>query len=357
MFGWVDAPDLPRLMKIWIDLSNSPHPLLFAPVVRHLRRNGHEVLITARDNAQTVQLARERWPEAEVIGRESPKRRTDKARAIGGRVRELRRWATDRRPGVALSHNSYAQIVAARSLRIPVVTAMDYEHQPVNHLAFRLASTILLPEVLPLDVLRAQGAHPSKVVRYPGLKEELYIGDFEPDPEILAKVGIEPRPKTVVVVRTPPSRAVYHPDGNPLFERALGTVCSQRDVICVALTRHPEQVAEIQRLRLRNCLLPPAAIDSRSLLYASDLMIGAGGTMTREAALLGIPTFTVFGGRKPAVDSWLEQQGMLAPLTRSSQLEDLAPRAAQPRTPAAFRERAEQIEQVFAGATLAAGAR
>ena len=65
-------------MKIWIDLSNSPHPLLFAPIARRLEQAGHEVLITARDNAQTLQLARERWPAVEVIGGDSPRGRLSK---------------------------------------------------------------------------------------------------------------------------------------------------------------------------------------------------------------------------------------------------------------------------------------
>src|SRR5262245_30198900 len=135
-------------MRIWIDLSNSPHPLLFKPIARRLEGLGHSVHITARDNAQTVELARERWPEVAVIGGPSPKGRKAKAQQIARRVNDLRRWAKDVKPDVALSHNSYAQIVAARTLRIPVVTAMDFEHQPANHLAFRLARKVLLPAAL-----------------------------------------------------------------------------------------------------------------------------------------------------------------------------------------------------------------
>jgi uncharacterized protein len=338
-------------MKVWIDLSNSPHPLLFAPVARRLRADGHEVLLTARDNAQTVQLARERWPEVAVIGPESPRGRLAKLATLGGRTAELRRWAARAGPDVALSHNSYAQIVAARSLRIPAVTAMDFEHQPANHLAFRLARTVVLPEVLPTAALRRQGATSRKVVRYPGLKEELYIGDFEPDPLILDQVGIGARPGVLVVARTPPSRAVYHGVGNPLFEHALRAVCSQPDVVCVVLTRHAEQVAAIDGLGLANCLIPRRAVDSRSLMYAADVMIGAGGTMTREAALMGIPTWTLYAGTPPSVDLWLEKQGMLARLTDTGQLARLPPRLRPPRTPEQLRERAEAIEQVLVDAT------
>jgi hypothetical protein len=339
-------------LKVWIDLSNSPHPLLFAPVSRRLREQGHMVEITARDNAQTVELARERWSTVDVVGGESPGGRAAKLATIALRVRDLRRWAATVCPDVALSHNSYAQIVAARTGGIPSVTAMDFEHQPVNHLAFRLASKVILPELLPADTIRRQGAVTSKIVRYPGFKEELYIGDFDPDPAILDKVGITTRPEVVVVVRTPPSRAVYHPSENPVFERMLRTVCSQGSVVCVVLTRHPEQIAAIESLRLANCLIPREAIDSRSLIYEADALIGAGGTMTREAALMGIPTWTMFVGRTPAVDLALEQQGLISRLTCTEQLCSLTPRPSAPRTPAELRMRSGAIEQVFVNATL-----
>ncbi|MBV9819735.1 MAG: DUF354 domain-containing protein [Solirubrobacterales bacterium] len=333
-------------MRIWIDLANSPHPLLFAPVARRLQSDGHHVLVTARDNAQTVELARERWPDATIIGGESPAGRKAKALAILARMRDLRRWAGEHRPDVALSHNSYAQIVAARSRRIPVVTAMDFEHQPSNHLAFRLANRVLLPEVMPQDLVRRQGAAATKVTTYPGLKEELYIGDFEPDERILEKLGLSPRPRTVAVLRTPPSRAVYHSFGNPMFEAALRRICAQPHTACVVLCRHAEQLDAIRKLGLDNCIVPDHAVDARSLVYAADAMVGAGGTMTREAALMGIPTWTAFAGRAPAVDTWLERQGRLSRLERADQLDVLEPRDADPVPPAQLRERSAVIEAV-----------
>jgi uncharacterized protein len=341
-------------VRVWIDLSNSPHPLLFEPVAQRLEIGGHEVLITARDNAQTVELARQRWSDTKVIGGHSPRGKRAKLAAISRRIRDLRRWAASVRPHVALSHNSYAQVVAARSSRIPVVTAMDFEHQPANHLAFRLANTILLPEVLPVHSLRLQGARPRKVITYPGLKEELYIGEFRPDADILVKLGLQLRPRLVVVVRTPPSRAVYHPSSNPLFKAALRTICAQEDVACVTLARHPEQIAGIDAMGLANCIVPRTAVDSRSLIYAADAFIGAGGTMTREAALMGIPTWTMFAGATPAVDSWLERQGLMSRLTGPEQLARIGPRRTDPRGPAELRNRSEAIAHIFIDSTLAA---
>jgi uncharacterized protein len=344
-------------MRVWIDLANSPHPLLFAPVARCLEREGHDVVITARDNAQTVELARERWPEVVVIGGESPRGKLPTLKTIAGRMADLRRWAGGERIDVALSHNSYAQVAAARSLGIPAVTAMDFEHQPANHLAFRLASSVLLPEALPPQAVRRQGASPRKVIRYPGLKEELYIGDFEPDGAILQRLGLAERPGILVVVRAPPSRAVYHPSANPLFDDALRTICAQDGVVCVALARHAEQIAAIEGLGLENCIVPRSAIDSRSLMYEADVMIGAGGTMTRESALFGVPTWTMFAGEPPAVDHWLEGRGMLGRLTRVEQLSGLRPRRSEPRAPSELRTRGAAIERVFVDVTLSRAAR
>lgn len=337
-------------MKVWIDLSNSPHPLLFAPIARAFDAREHQVVVTARDNAQTLELARERWPDVEQIGVPSPKGRAAKALSIAERILELRRWARAIGPDIAVSHNSYAQIVAAKSLGLPIVTAMDYEHQPANHLAFRLADRILLPDALPLDAVRSKGATPSKVTRYPGLKEEIYLGDFEPDPDILEQVGITREPETVVVVlRAPPVGALYHQFANPTYERVLEQIGGSSHARCVVLARHPDQREALEQRR--NCVVPERAIDSRSLLYASDLFVGAGGTMTREAALLGIPTVSIYAGELPIVERALESRGLLARVG-SSGLQELRRRASQPVSPDALRERAGELIGVFVDTTL-----
>lgn len=341
-------------MRVWIDMANSPHPLLFAPVARRLQADGHDVLVTARDNAQTVSLTLERWPDAEVFGTESPPHRAAKVVSLGRRFSELRRWAAAARPDVALSHNSYSQIVTARSLGVRVVTAMDFEHQPANHLAFRLAHKVLLPEALPARLVRRQGARAGKVHHYPGLKEELYLADFEPDPTVEERIGVRRNGETALVVaRTPPSRATYHQFGNEVFEAALRRVCSQADVVCVVLPRHAEQREEIERLGLSNCIVCDQAVDSRSLMSGADLVLGAGGTMTREAALLGVPVYSLFAGRAATVDDWLIRQGLLRRLERAEDLPAITRRHDRHSTLEELARRAGAILQTFVDVTLA----
>ena len=339
-------------MRVWIDLSNSPHPLLFAPIARRLEELGHKVGVTARDNAQTVELTLERWPDATIIGGQSPKSRAQKAQTMVERIRTLGRWARGFRAEVALSHNSYGQIVAARALGLPVVTAMDYEGQPANHLAFRLAQVILMPEALRGSAVRKQGATDCRTRFYPGFKEEIYLGDFQPNLSVLASIGIERGNHPLVVARTPPTRAAYHQFGNPLFGQAIEALGKDANARVVVLVRHPEQREAIQALDLPNLVLPNRAIDSRSLMYHADLVVGAGGTMTREAALMGVPTYSVFAGEQPAVDRELERQGHLQRLQCSDEFVPVTPRTVEPRPVTELRARAISLVETFVEATV-----
>jgi hypothetical protein len=296
-------------VRVWIDLANSPHVPLFAPVVRHLEEEGHEVLLTARDHAQTLPLARERWPDVAVVGAASPTGRLPKAVALSARARELYDVARRSQPDVALSHGSYAQIVAARAARVPAVTMMDYEHQPANHLSFRLARRVVVPAAFPGEALRRCGARPGRVVRYDGFKEELYLGG-DANGEARETLGLSPE-SIVAVLRPPPEGALYHRGGASRFDEVLAFLERDERVEIVLLPRGPEQR---RRYAGRRVQMPERPLDGASLLASADLVVGGGGTMTREAALLGSPTWTVFASRLAAVDAELMRQGRLGDL-------------------------------------------
>ena len=295
-------------MRVWIDLANSPHVTLFGRVAEDLTDRGWEVRLTARDHAQTVALARRRWPGVEVIGGRSPAGRVGKAIALAGRARALHAYARREQPDVALSHGSYAQVVAARAARVPTVTMMDYEHQPANHLSFRLANRVIVPTTFPKDALKRFGAAACKVVRYPGFKEELYLAGFEPDTGVLRQLGIE-RDRVLVVLRPAPEGALYHRGFNERFDGLLEAALATDGVEVVLLPRTNEQAERYGRLeRLRVATSP---VDAPSLLACADVSIGAGGTMNRESAILGTPTYTVFAGPLAAVDRELIRSGRL----------------------------------------------
>jgi predicted glycosyltransferase len=340
-------------MRVWVDLANSPHPVLFAPVVRRLTELGAEVELTARDHAQTAALAVERWPDVEVIGGASPHGSQAKAGGLLRRTLNLRRWARARRIDVALSHNSYAQLLAARSLGIPAVTGMDYEHQPANHIGFRCARRILVPTALPVPTLRRQGATAAKLVRYDGLKEELYLGEFVPDARVLERVGVDPkRDRALVVARTAPVGAAYHRAENPMLLRAVEWAARQDGVDVVVLARHPEQRSAIEALGLPTVRVPDAAIDGLSLTWHADLFLGAGGTMTREAALLGVRTYSVFAGRPAAVDRALEQRGLLLRLDSPQEIAQITRGTVARRASADVRAQGERLIELFASVAI-----
>jgi uncharacterized protein len=303
-------------MKVWIDLANSPHVQISEPIVRRLREEGNYVLLTARPHAQTVELARRRWPGLLVVGNSSPIGIVPKALAIVKRAEALRRFAARERPDVALSHGSYAQIIAARAAGIPPVTMMDYDHQPANHLSFRLAQRVVVPAYFPERALRRFGASERKVIRFPGFKEELYLDGFKPDEAVLDDLQLD-RGHVLAVFRPPPEGALYHRAGNERFDEVLRLAAGREDVRVVLLPRTREQGDRYRRVSVR-IRIPRHAIDACSLLALADLTVGAGGTMTRESAILGTPTYTVFAGRLAAVDDHLIRSGRLVDLRAPS---------------------------------------
>jgi predicted glycosyltransferase len=303
-------------MRVWIDFANSPHVPLLEPVARRLEDDGHEVLLTARDHAQTVELARARRPGVIVVGAQSPRGRAAKGRSIALRTAQLWRFARRARPDVALSHGSYAQLLAAWAARLPGVTMMDYEHQPANHLSFRLVRRVIVPQAFPEEALRRYGADPEKVIRYPGFKEELYLAGFQPDSSVLDGLGLEPS-RVIAVFRPPPEGALYHPMANERFEELLRLALADDEVDVVLLPRDAEQRQRYTGLSER-IRVPARAIDGASLLALADVVVGAGGTMNRESALMGTPTYTVFAGPLAAVDADLIRAGRLHDLREAA---------------------------------------
>ncbi len=337
----------PAAVRVWIDLTNSPHVLVFRPLIRLLREQGHEVAITAREYAQTVDLLRLHGIEATVIGRHGGRSAVAKARAMATRLPALRRFARACRPDVALAHGSYDLTLAARSLRIPCTTSFDYEFAWLQHqLGCRAATRVLVPEAIPWERLRRYGLAPPKLVRYPGLKEEYYLADFRPDPAVLDQLGLD-RDRVVVVLRPPPDVSLYHRGGNPLFLRLLHVLGRRPDVHAVVLPRTEEQRAFVRSLRLPSFVVPDRAVDGHSLIAFADLVVSSGGTMNREAAALGVPVYTTFRGRMGAVDEALVRQGRLRILAHP---EGLELRKRPPRAAAVVRRDPGELLRLFLSA-------
>jgi predicted glycosyltransferase len=302
-------------MRVWIDMTASAHPLVFRPLVERLKTGGHEVEITARQYAQTLQLIELHGMTATAIGHHGGRSRIGKATQMHSRLRSLRRWAHGREFDLALAHGSHELTMTARRLGIPSATMFDYEWAWLQHqLGCRAATRVVVPESIPPDRLARYGARPPKLLQYPGLKEEYYLADFEPDPAVLDGWELDPA-RTLVVLRPPPDVSLYHRHSNPLFPQTLQHLGGLESVHAVVLPRTEEQRAYVRSLALPSVVLPEQAVDAQSLIALADVVVSAGGTMNREAAALGVPVYTTYGGRLGGVDEELIREGRLRPLT------------------------------------------
>jgi predicted glycosyltransferase len=302
-------------VRVWIDITAPAHVLVFRPLLPLLRERGAEVELTSRDYAQTVQLLELHGIEAEILGRHGGRSRLGKARSLTSRLRDLRHWAKGREFDLALAHGSHELTLTARRLGIPSSTTFDYEFAWLQHqLGCRAATRVVVPEAIPPERLERYGTRPPKLAQYPGLKEEYYLADFEPDPAALAPFDIDSA-RALVVVRTPPDVSLYHRRSNPLFPQVLDHLGHNESVQAIVLPRTAEQRDFVRGLGLPSVQVPDRAVDGQSLIAFSDLVVSAGGTMNREAVALGVPVYTTYGGRLGGVDEMLIREGRLIPLS------------------------------------------
>jgi predicted glycosyltransferase len=319
-------------VRVWIDVTNSPQVLFFSPLIALLRERGHDVEVTTRDYAQTLELLELHGVAHAVVGPgHGGARAWAKGRAMAGRVRALRSHAKERGYDVALSHASHELPLVARSLGIPSAYAFDYEFARVQHgLGCRAARRVVVPEAIPQERLDRLGARARKVQRYPGLKEEYYLSGFDPDERVLGALGLD-HENVIAVVRTPPDVSLYHRHGNVLFTDVLRRLGTEAGVDAVVLPRTKNQREALRGLA--GLVVPDRAVDAQSLVALADLVVSAGGTMNREAVALGTPVYTTFSGRMGAVDEALIAAGKLRVLDSADELE-IGEKPARARTPA-----------------------
>jgi predicted glycosyltransferase len=304
-------------LRIWVDLTNSPHVLVMRPLIAAMREDGHQVEVTARDFAQTLELCARFGISHTAIGRHRGGRLASKGLGLFSRSLALVRWARGRRFDLAMGHGSNDVSVAAALLGVPGATAFDYEWAKLQHqVNCRLVRSVVVPDAIPPERLHPYGAQ-GKIRTYPGLKEEYYLADFVPDEAVLARLGLS-RDRPLVIVRTPPEASLYHRFENPLFPRVLKRL-ARGGAQTVVLPRTRPQREEIDRLG--DFVVPERAVDAQSLVALADLVVSAGGTMNREAVALGTPVYTTFEGRLGAVDEALLRQGRLRKLDDAGQIE------------------------------------
>jgi predicted glycosyltransferase len=271
-----------------------------------------------------MELATAAGLNAAVFGKHGGKNLVSKGWKFATRVLQLARWCSGKKIDLVLSHNSQEPLVVARLLGIRSVDLMDYEHHPGNHLSFRTAKRVIVPKCFPESALKKFGASDKKVRRYDGIKEDVYLADFEPDSNFakeLSALGVQGE-DILIVVRPHAAEALYHRGiANRVFSKAL-TMLTRANCKVVLL---PRKANDIDLLRAQNTdakfIIPKAPLSGANLIAAADLVISGGGTMNREAAALGTPAATIFAGPRAAVDNYLINEGRMVAI---ESVEDLA---------------------------------
>jgi predicted glycosyltransferase len=296
-------------------MSAPAHVLVLRPIIERFKASGHEVEVTSREYTQTQELLELHGIEHTAIGRHGGASRARKLVRLIHRTSRMRRYGKGRDFDLALAHGSYDMAMAARWLRIPEANMHDYEYASTQHqIGCRLATRVIFPDAVPPERLARFGVGPRKLFQYPGLKEEYYLADFEPDPDALERLGVDSE-RIVVIVRPPPDVSLYHRKSNPLFPQVLEHLGGLPEVHAVVLPRTDAQRKYVKHLELPSVIVPEQTVEAQSLVALADLVVSAGGTMNREAAALGTPVYTTYGGRLGGVDEALIRSGRLRPLT------------------------------------------
>jgi predicted glycosyltransferase len=297
-------------VKVWADMTAAAHPLVLRPVIERLEAQGHEVYITAREYGQTLGILDRLGMSYTTVGSHGGGSALGKGWALADRSARLARLTWQRRPDLGIAHGSVDLAVVAAAFRLPTAQMQDYEFAGLQRqISFRVARRVLVPDSIPVERMAKIGAKEAKLVRYPGLKEEYYLDGFEPDPAVIAELGLD-REKVLVVVRPPPETSEYHAR-NDLYGAVIDRLVAAPEAQAVVIPRTERQGAEAREIGAANLFVPDRAIDAQSLIAFADLVVSAGGTMNREAVALGTPVFTTFTGAMGGVDEALIAAGRL----------------------------------------------
>jgi len=298
--------------KIWIDLDNSPHIPFFAPIVPKLEALGYSVFMTGRDAYQVIEMVELYHLKCKIVGHHYGKKKFLKVWGAVTRALRLIPIIMKQKPDLAVAHGSRTQILTSFLLGIPVMQIGDYEHSAHGFL-YLAPDWGVAPDVIPVEAIHKD---PKRALRYPGIKEDVYVPSFRPDPAIKAQLGLQ-KSDLVVTIRPPASEAHYHnPESDELFHAVVESLAKHPDAKMIILPRNARQATQIRELwphllSQGRIFIPERAIDGLNLIWYSDFVISGGGTMNREAAALGIPVYSIFRGKLGAVDRYLSEQGRL----------------------------------------------
>lgn len=287
-------------MKIWIDISNAPHVNFFKDFINEWKKD-YEVIVTTRPLSNTIDLLEENKIDYTIIGTHYGKKKLAKLFGFFKRSNALYNFLKSKKIDIAISQSSFYSPYVAHKLNIPSIYTNDNEFAKGNYVGFVFSRNILLPEALKKW---AKGRFfEKKVTFYPGVKEGIYIKKVEKKENT--------NRQTTIYFRPEPWHAQYHKFTMDTFDKMLIGLASKYKI--VILPRDLNQTEHFKNLGIdySNIIIPSSVKTVDKILEDCDVFFGAGGSMTREFAVMGIPTVSMYQGELLEVDKYLIEKSIM----------------------------------------------
>lgn len=292
-------------MKIWIDFINTPQVSFFAPLIADLQAEGHEFILTCRDSSNTVQLLKQKNLEFQIIGNSAKTSFALKLLAFPIRIKKLINFLKSKKIDVAIGQSSFYLPMVARFLKIPSIYTNDNEHALGNVPSFFFANRIFLPENIAISKAIKQGAKTDKIIQYPGIKEGIYLWQKG----VAIQKSREGRKFSKIYIRPEPQTAQYYSGKINFLDDLLLDLKDQYDF--TILVRDKNQYNHYTQSKFQNVKVPSNTLEFDEIASDCLVFIGAGGSMTREMAIMGIPTISVYQAELLDVDNFLIEQKLI----------------------------------------------
>lgn len=280
---------------------------MFYELIKDLESQGHRVVITSRPLANTIELLDQKGLKHTVIGEHYGKNFIKKLFGFPVRVLQLRKFLKKEKPDLAVSQSSFHSPVVAKLLKIPAIYTNDNEHALGNIPSFLCATRILIPENLPIKNVVKNGVSSKKVIQYPGVKEGIYL--WKKGTSIHQARENNGSGPVKIYIRPEPRTAQYYKGKQNFLDDVIAGLQDRYHII--VLPRDRSQSEHYRQHNFSRVTVPDKPIDFFTIATKCSLFIGAGGSMTRELAILGIPTISVYQDDLLEVDKFLLSEGLM----------------------------------------------
>jgi len=303
-------------MKVWIDILTPKQANFFSELQHRLSAKGFKTFLTTREYREVNELLELRRVKAVQVGRHGGGELQAKLVESAKRISGLARLVGEQNPDMAISFSSPEAARVAFGLKIPHYCVSDSPHaEAVCRLSIPLSQKLFTPWVIPVSAWVRYGISPRAIVRYRALDPVIWLTGHKTEPKLLGSLGIDVS-KPLIVIRPPEEYAAYlsdHPSSSTIASDIIAKILdlAGASVQIVTLPRYANQLEHFKKRFGDRIIAPEHVIDAVPLMRASSAFIGGGGTMTAEAALLGVPAISYFPGDPTFVDRFLIGYGLV----------------------------------------------